>query len=212
MSYIFVVARYNENIDWLEPEKDHCIIYNKGEKLQVENEIMLNNVGRESETYLHYIITNYDNLPDIVIFTQAMIEDHREIDPLDYLYDLREEAMLYGKSNYFMYHYNDYSENFPNWDSCWTSEWNILEDGSFFLPDNYYQNTPVRFIDWFKKNVNEDYPDPIHIYCNGLFAVRKEKILRRSLHYYQQLILQVNHHINPVEGHFFERSWFYIFA
>lgn len=151
MSYIFVVARYNENVDWLHTEKDHCIIYNKGEKLNIENEILLPNVGRESETYLHYIITNYDNLPDIIIFTQAMIEDHREIDPLNYLYDLREEAMLYGKSNSFMYHYNTKTENFPNWDSCWTSEWNILEDGSFFLPDNYYQNTPVRFIDWFKK-------------------------------------------------------------
>jgi hypothetical protein len=59
MSYKIIVARYNEPIDWLKSEMSNCVIVNKGEPLQIENEILLNNVGRESESYLHYIITNY---------------------------------------------------------------------------------------------------------------------------------------------------------
>jgi len=62
MSYKIIVSRYNENIDWLSAEMNNCIIYNKGISLGISNEIMLQNVGRESETYLHYIITNYNNL------------------------------------------------------------------------------------------------------------------------------------------------------
>ena len=76
MSYKIVVARYNENVEWLQNEMNHCIIYNKGSPLHLNNEIMLENKGRESETYLHYIITNYGNLPDVVVFTQARISDH----------------------------------------------------------------------------------------------------------------------------------------
>ena len=56
----------NVDLEWLNPIIDNCIIYNKGNKLGLSNEIILDNVGREAETYLHYIIDNYDNLPDIV--------------------------------------------------------------------------------------------------------------------------------------------------
>ena len=57
MSYKIIVARFNEDIEWLNSEKENCIIYNKGNKLNIHNEIPLQNVGRESDTYLNYIIT-----------------------------------------------------------------------------------------------------------------------------------------------------------
>ncbi len=76
-SFQIVVARYNEDISWLNPVQQHCIVYNKGKPLNISNEKFLPNVGRESETYLRYIIDNYDNLPEVVVFTQADIEDHK---------------------------------------------------------------------------------------------------------------------------------------
>lgn len=45
-TYKIVVARYNENIEWLQSEMDNCIIYNKGDPLHIQNEILLDNVGR----------------------------------------------------------------------------------------------------------------------------------------------------------------------
>ena len=38
---------------------NNVIIYNKGNPLGIPNEYPLKNVGREAETYLHYIIDNY---------------------------------------------------------------------------------------------------------------------------------------------------------
>ena len=211
MSYAIVVARYNENIDWLLPDISNCIIYNKGVKLPYSvNEIMLNNVGRESETYLQYIITHYDDLPDIVIFTQARISDHTDSDPLKYIYKLRDEAKIYEKSKSRICQYNNTTS--PNWCLYLQPEWNTDGNGHFYLIDNYYLNKPIVFKKWFEISVQNDYPDPIHIYINGLFAVKKELILRRPLVYYKWLIQFVNHHVNPAEGHFFERSWYYIFT
>lgn len=74
-----VVARYNEDLAWLNKLDDNIIItvYNKGEnnivKINKPNVkiIKLPNIGRESHTYLHHIISNYDNLADQIIFCQG---------------------------------------------------------------------------------------------------------------------------------------------
>lgn len=71
---VLVVARYNENIDWLKNTALNYIIFNKGEAnlpLWVKNEIKLPNIGREAHTYLTYIILNYDNLPEHSVFVQG---------------------------------------------------------------------------------------------------------------------------------------------
>ena len=77
MSYKIIVARYNENIEWLNSEMDNCIICNKGPLLNIDNEILLHNVGRESDSYLNYIIKYYNELPSVLVFTQAIISDHK---------------------------------------------------------------------------------------------------------------------------------------
>lgn len=69
-----VVARYNENLNWLKPVPWDYIVYNKGEDnlpKWVKNEIKLPNIGREAHTYLTFIIDNYDNLPDYTVFLQG---------------------------------------------------------------------------------------------------------------------------------------------
>lgn len=206
MSYKIVVARYNESIQWLNDVIEHCVIYNKGAPLNIKNEILLENVGRESHTYLHYIITHYDCLPDIVIFTQGNISDHRPPGNFEYLFKIKAEAEMSGKSN----HYGNYLSR-SNQSTCWDPEFN-KKGNEFLLSDNYKDNNRMTFIDWYIKHISPFYPNPIKMYCSGIFAVKKEFILLNTKEYYQKLIEQCNHHINPTEGHFFERSWYYIFS
>jgi hypothetical protein len=204
MSYKIIVARYNENIDWLNDEKQNCIIYNKGNKLNIGNEVILKNVGRESATYLHYIIRNYNNLPDVIVFTQARISDHKGADDINYLIKIKNEALENSKSQNFLTHY-DVSKNM-DFDKTWN-----VRGRDFFLKDNYKNNRPIAFITWFTRNINKNYPNPINVYVNAIFAVKRELILKKPLIYYKRLMTEVNHHINSTEGHFFERSWYYIF-
>jgi hypothetical protein len=205
MSYKIIVARYNENIEWLNSEMSNCIIYNKGNNLNIKNEIILENVGRESETYLHYIITNYDNLPDVIVFTQARISDHKGADDVNYLIDIKNQSLYNSKSQNFHVH-NDVGVSIH-----FDKEWNLRKEG-YYLKDNYKNNKPITFLEWFKTNINVNYPNPINIYINAIFAVKKENIINKPIEYYKRLILEVNHHIDSTEGHFFERSWYYIFS
>ena len=57
-----VVARYNEDIEWLNNYKN-VIIYNKGEKVQTKHKVIeLPNIGREAHTIFYHICENYENL------------------------------------------------------------------------------------------------------------------------------------------------------
>lgn len=78
MNKDLIVARYQEDTSWLsDPRLNefNILLYNKGKG---KNGIKLENVGREAHTYLHHIITNYDKLADINVFTQADPFEHCE--------------------------------------------------------------------------------------------------------------------------------------
>ena len=207
MSYKIVVARFNENIDYLHDEIDNCIIYNKGNIQNIQNEYQLENVGREAHTYLEYIINNYDKLPDIVVFTQAKISDHLGSDNVSHLINIKNSALEHTKSQNIIIHYQSPKNNI-----CWDKEWNInIGNGFYSEPRKYKNNKVITFIDWFKENINNEYPNPIYIYHNAIFAVNKQLITKNPIEYYKKLILEVNYTNDPIEAHFLERSWYYIF-
>ena len=208
-SYSIVVARYNEDIAWLKPLMDHCVIYNKGPALGLKNEISLPNVGRESHTYLYHIIQNYDSLTDIVVFTQARISDHRGSNDPNYLLKMRDEAEKAGKSVPPEIHTDGRGLAY-----CWNSSFNLDKRcylSIFGNPSCYKEKRIVPFKTWFENHITTPYPNPISIYPNALFAVTKKHILSRPKSYYESLIQQCDYAIKPTEAHFFERSWYYIF-
>lgn len=208
----YVIARYNEDIKWLDPIKNHCIIYNKGEKLNIQHEIIIpNNVGRESHTYLLYIIDNYYNLPNIIVFSQGKISDHIGYDKDNHLrlIDLSNEAKEYGYSKNYIIQ-NTVQTNIKTFNINSSGNW-FHYAGTDFTLDNYKNKKIISFEKWFEENILKPFPLDLNIYWSGLFAIKKEKILSRDIDFYKKLIKELDYHNNPIEGHFFERSWFYIF-
>ena len=191
-----IVARYNEDISWLNKIKDFVILYNKGkDDLKDWNAIKLKNVGRETDTYLNYIIENYNNLPEICIFTQGNIKDHY-YGGYKYLLKLGVEALNDGISKP--------QKNYPS-----TGNFNNMEK---FNNYKYYDDKRILFRDWFEKNLGLKYPKNITYFGGGIFAVSRSNILKNDLDFYKKMLKYVNHDIDPMEGHFLERSWYYIFT
>src|SRR5579864_9548182 len=79
-TYQAVIARYKEDIDWVGQLKIPYVIYNKGQDsgcLRPKyNVVDRPNFGRESETFLHHIIENYEKLPDYLVMLQGHPFDH----------------------------------------------------------------------------------------------------------------------------------------
>lgn len=191
-----VVARYNENIEWLQ-QLPH-VIFNKGSYLK--NSIKLPNVGREAHTYLKYICLNYSNLPNVIVFTQGYIGDHipENSDPIMYLKDLAEEAKQFGISANYV-------------DTKISPAFNIEDQEE--LKTKYKVINPCSeiFSDWFFDNFNFPFPhDDCKIWYGAIFALRRDKILSRSKEFYEKLMRQLEYSAAPIEAHFLERAWFYV--
>lgn len=80
--YILVVAKYNEDISWLSNmDLTNIVVYDKGNDNTLLNYPCLHinkvpNIGRESDSYIKFIISNYKNLPDYILFVQGKPFDH----------------------------------------------------------------------------------------------------------------------------------------
>lgn len=76
---LVIIARYNENIEWVNQLKDNILIYNKGDKFDYNFPRQdIPNIGREAETFIRGIVDTYQSLNQYqsVIFLQGNPFEH----------------------------------------------------------------------------------------------------------------------------------------
>lgn len=71
----YIISRYNHKIGWLSDYTDDYIIYDRSEK-PLPNAIVVENKGTDLYDKFTYIIDNYDNLPEIAVYTKANLFDY----------------------------------------------------------------------------------------------------------------------------------------
>ena len=197
-----IIAHYNEDLSWIEEARALCetarfFIYTKGIHSSTSAlypfaiVVPLPNVGRESHTYLHHIITHYDDLAEHVLFTQGNPFDHK---PREEFF----EAFIKGTCT----HAN-------------ARDWYPIPDKAnvtyTWTPqiENVAKH-PNRFIGiwWdFIFDKKEQYENALKVVWGGIFRVHKSYITRRPHLFYRRAIATVSYDANPIEGHYFERAW-----
>lgn len=201
-SRAIVVARYNEDLSWLNavaPEWRRYI-YSKQADSVSRDFLMLPNIGREAHTYLWHIIENYNNLEDFTVFAQG--------NPLD--------------------HCPDFAARVSNFDA--DSDFSPL-GGELIVFNRLAQpdldgSGPGKhdrtFADFFEHLL--DYPCPPLLICRARaqFVVSRKQVHERSRVFYQKCLQTLTDETkapspawslqHPLEAHFFERLWHRIFA
>ena len=185
-----VVAHYQENLDWLPAVKsfDKKIVYNK-----YSGDNLLDNVGRESNTYFYHIINNYDSLADYTMFCQGdpifhyrnFVNDCNDLDSIKNKCDNNNGIIFFGLNAAE----GIYSIRHPT--------------HPLGLPLYYF----LDLLFGIKCGIN----DKINMTYAANFLVKKENILSRPKAFYQFLNNFVSYDINPIEGFIFERLWHMIF-
>ncbi len=139
MKTLVVVSKYDEDVSWTEKIIHDVLIYDKSDS-PIANSISRPNIGRESETLLHYIITHYDNLPDITIFLQG---DPRS-NPIRYTYD---EVLDEINKNH-----EPILKTIATWEgdidikTYWLKSCKILNDMLFDTDDNVKFSSGVQYV------------------------------------------------------------------
>ena len=203
----FIVSRYNENLSWLEKLKEEkVVIYNKGSELKknkFKNVINIKNVGRESHTWLYHIVKNYNCLDDISIFLQGRIDDLGCMafeDPLDYVRTIDKygfSVRRFGLLGPFHWSYNIGIDK----DIRYKDDWN---NGMISKSDLGFRK--------FAKKFFPEIPFFVATSYGGCFGVKKDLIKRYELEFYLKLLKILESNKNPIEGHYMERLWCYMFT
>ena len=207
MDKSLIIARYDEDIEWVKKYNDFKItIYNKGNKLEDEpfyKIINLENKGRESQTWLYHIVKNYYQLDEINVFLQGKIDDLDCMafsNPNDYL----------EKINKYGFQVSRYGLLGPfHWD------WNVNIDKNIKYKNQWENNEISRSSIGFRNFSKKLFPNiPLFVATSygGCFAVKKEIIQQHNLVFYQELLDILSQNKNPIEGHYMERLWCYMFT
>ncbi|XP_038065214.1 uncharacterized protein LOC119735552 [Patiria miniata] len=202
LDYELVIAHYNEDIEWLRPYAHHTLVYHKGHDtgppFQLYAWERLENVGRESHSFLHHIVTNYHQLANVTVFTQA---DHLKgrcyKDILQFVTSAKKGVPCLGLL-----------ELHTDW-------------GRIPFQKEYLETVKNRPIDRANVTFGEFY---YHLYgvlppakgienCrNGCFGATKEMIRKHPVEFYKKALGFVSRSSNGEEGHYLERIWYHFFA
>lgn len=209
----FVVAHYNEDLLWLLDVQDSVTVYSKGVTgigITPSHHAILPNIGREGHTYLHHVITNYDTLPDVIIFAQGRVFDHIAYSA----YQMKAAASALCPSDLLTFPPHEL-ECFDTWYGkhldlypahyVWPLE-TLCEERRAIV------EAPFRPAEYFERFIgNGNIPLKIAWQDGATFAVTKELIRRYPRTFYQNLAeamfggsMAVN---DPETGHFMEKFW-----
>ena len=236
-NFQIVVSRYNEDISWTLKYSPNVVIYNKGQD-DIPNAISLPNVGRESHTYLYHIITNYHHLADLTVFVQGScpsfgyqgkqgghLYSNYYFD--DYIHTNQEIELIvtscissnlnqlslrkgYEKYRNIRRPISKMPLNTPE------DHWLNFTDFSDFK--KYVHNLKIdqkgnhTLESFWTTYISKKHQLPQFLYYNqgAQFSVSKEVIHRHSLSFYQALLKELDHNINPYQGYYMEWLWPYL--
>jgi len=160
-------------------------------------------VGRESHTWLYHIVSNYENLDEVNIFLQGRIDDLGVLAYQDVNKYLN-ECMIKGFS----------VRRFGILGPFHWSKYLGLENNSKYRTNIINKSLKDPEISF--KELAQTFIDKIPLFTitsyGGCFAVSKELIKQHKMSLYKELLDIVSANDNPLEGHYMERLWCYLFT
>jgi len=238
-----VLAHYAEDLSWVSrytgKENIDVTVYSKADDIpEVAGALVLPlaNFGRESHTYLHHIVHNYDCLADWNVFSQATtpgwgyliggsnnghLNDKVSFD--DYV-----RPFPQGRDSFFVI---NSASQFPR--AAQLNRHGIIVQGLpeegpemcpkqgadgwtdwWFLPDHPHLKGGD-MLEFYHKYValskNDRKPLMLAFAQGGRFALSRERIHARPRSYYEKLLVALSHFVNPQEGFWMEAVWWDVF-
>jgi len=201
----YIISRYNHDISWLKEYTDDYIIYDRSDKEPIaEGAIVVPNIGTDLYDKLTYIIDNYDNLPDVAVYTKANLFN-RIPDP----YITKEEFDLVKDNKTFTPLLTKNHKVYANDDGpvCFYDK-----QGMFNEVNNYWYLYPLpakfapKFIEHFgmdKRLYNAFAPGSNYI-------LPKENILQHPKAFYEEIRGYLDWDVYPGDAQLLERNLYYM--
>lgn len=194
----YVISRYNHDISWLPEYTDDYVLYDRSE-IPSPNAIVVPNIGSDLLDKFNFIIDNYDNLPDVAVYTKANLFKYITKEEFDKVKDNTTFTPLLTK-NHKVYA----NEEGP---VCFYDNQGMFNEVNNFW---YLYPYPARFappiIDFFhmkEKLYNAFAPGSNYI-------LPKENILKHPKEVYEKFKSYLEWDVYPGDAQLLERNLYYL--
>lgn len=199
-----VISNYNRDLRWIPKFTDNYVIYDRSKNptfpdtVDMSKVITSPNVGYNSYDYFSYIVDNYDNLPECVIFAKSWCFPRH----------VRREYFTRVMNNEYFTPLEDWKTHKTKFPISFFSP-----EGGFCEINNswYFKHLAHKYFDNYNDFLRYVYKDPvIPLYTRfapgGDYIVPKANILKLPKVLYQNLRLFMSHDPEPAETHMIERA------
>lgn len=200
---IYVVSRFNHEYNWLDEYTSNVVLYDRSEK-PAPNAIIVPNIGTDLYDKFTFIIDNYDNLPDVAVYTKCNLFKYMPKEEFDKVKDNKTFTPLLTKNHKV---YSDAQGPVCYYDS----------QGMFNEINNFWYLNPHPVKDTKSFTELTDILQMRNRYYNAFapgsnYILPKENILKHPKSFYEKLRSFLEWDRYPGEAQIIERNLYYIWS
>lgn len=186
----WIVSRYEHKISYIKDYTDDVVLYDRSHK-PVSNAIVVLNIGSDVYDKFSYIIDNYDNLPNVAVYTKANLFDYIKPREFEKIKDNKTFTPILTQEHH------TYSDGLGP--VCWYENGMYCERKGIWDWKGKYVKEVLEF---FKKD-DKDY----YMFAPGSnYILPKENILKYPKSVYEQLRNYLAYDVYPAEAQIIERN------
>lgn len=192
-----LVSAYNNDLTWLNEYTDNHVIYNQGDPINNVHSVLRPHRGTDILDKFSWIVENYDNLPDIVMFIKGNLFKYISQEEFDVICNNKKFTPLLTrdhKTEMPIAYYENGIYNEVN------NSWYVPQ-----FPHKFFSN-----YDDFAKEMGLPKPEYLPFAPGSNYIVPKENILKRSKEFYEKLIKYLDYDSYTAEAQMCERSLYTI--
>jgi len=192
----YVISCYNHNIGWLSDYTDDFVIYDRSDKRPIFKDAIISpNIGSDLYDKFSYIIDNYDNLPEVAVYTKANLFDY--IKP-------REFEKIKDNKTFTPILSQDHHTYLP---ICWYNDKGMYcEINNYWYLNEHpakYAKEIIELFEMDERQYNEFAPGSNYI-------LPKENILKYPKELYEKLRSYLDWSVYPGDCQLLERNLYYL--
>lgn len=189
----WVISRFEQDLSYLPKYTNDYVIYDRSEK-PLKNSIVVPNVGSDISDKLAFILANYDNLPDVAVYTKANIFKYISYEEFDLIKDNKTFTPILTQ------HHKTYRP------ICWYEKGMYCEKNDYWYLNPHpakYAKEIIQLFGMDKRKYNKFAPGSNYI-------VPRENILKHSKETYETLKSYLDWDRYPGDAQLLERNLYYL--
>lgn len=196
----YILVGYNQDFSWVHEYTDDYLLYDRSETDEFikdfppERVIKTENIGNADYDRLGYLVDNYDDLPEVFLWSKANLFQYMPKEQFD---------LVCGSEQFTPLLSNSHKTYLP---ICY------YEDGMYHELNNswYLQTFPAQYKTYneFAEEFNLPTPEYLAFAPGGNYILTKERVHRHPKELYKALRDTLSYTKLPGEAQFIERTYY----